>query len=119
MIQRGKDYGYPVDATYGAPDVRNGFPLWTLDTWGSAGIGWVDAGSGAPRLLVGAAGQIVALGMRDLVAGGTKSRPPVSTIATFPGFVTDVEWLPGGELLATVFKWDRTSTLYVLENVGE
>jgi hypothetical protein len=119
LIQGGKDYGYPVDATYGAPNVRNGFPLWTLDTWGSAGIGWVETGSGAPRLLVGAAGQIVAIGMRDLVAGGTKSRPPVSTIATFPGFVTDVEWLPGGELLATVFKWDRTSTLYVLENVGE
>jgi len=118
MIQRGKDYGFPVDGTYGAPDARNGFPLWTLDTWGSAGIGWVDAGPGAPRLLVGAAGQIVSIGMHDLAAGDTESRPPVSTIANFPGFVTDVEWLPGGEILATVFGWDRTSTLYLLEEVG-
>ena len=117
MIQEGNDYGFPVDGTYGAPIVRTGFPLWTLDTRGSAGIAWVDAGSDAPRLLVGAAGQIVAIGMHDL-ADGEAQRPPVRTIASFPGFVTDVEWLRGGEILATVFGWDRTSTLHALEDLG-
>lgn len=115
-IVEGLDYGYPVEGTYGTPEARTGFPIWSLDTTGTAGVTWDHHEQFGPRLLVGGTGRLVQVRLTDYEAGTLGSRTDVTQVGTLPGFITAIEVLPGERILATVFEWERRSALYILED---
>jgi hypothetical protein len=115
-IREDLEYGYPFDGTFGRPEVRTGFPIWALETKGSAGISWVRHPGSGPRLLIGGAGQLIQVGLSEYEEGALGSRAHVSPLATLPGFITSIDVLEGDGIMATVFEWDRGSALYILED---
>ena len=107
-IQKGANYGYPLEGTFGSHTVRTDGPLWTMATSGSAGIAWRGRFGLSPGLLVGSCSRLESVRL----ATDSEGSPQVTSVADVTvlmdqveGCITAIE--PGPESLALVsaFSW--------------
>jgi glucose/sorbosone dehydrogenase len=118
LIERGADFGYPLDGTFAPYAVPRQQPLWVLDTVGTGGIAWVHRDGEQPTLYVGSAGRLDALKLTDDEHGGVgvADRTDVARILDVPGYVTAVKRL-GDNLVLGVFTYHDEPNLYILDIV--
>ena len=64
-FERGENYGYPEEGTYGPFNVRTAGPLWTLRTNGSSGIEWAPRVGLEPGLIVGSCFHLMYVRLRE------------------------------------------------------
>jgi hypothetical protein len=116
-IQRGRNYGYPSEGSFGALRVRDDFAVWHAPGPGSAGIVWADRVGLGPGLLIGSFGHIDGLRLTEAATGWVVSdRYSYAQMLDIPGFVSHLEPLGEGRIIASVMTYQATTTngLYVL-----
>jgi len=95
-IPRGGYYGYPFDGTFAPNTRRTAFPLWILETVGSAGVG-VDSLEQDSDPVVGSCGNVDALTLAE--ADGTVTVDGQASVrrilSGLPGYVTAIERMSG------------------------
>jgi hypothetical protein len=114
-IRQGGYYGYPFDGTFAPNTRRTAFPLWVLETVGSAGVEWIRWNR-TPTLVVGSCGNVDALTLA--VADGTltvnEQAPVRRVLSGLPGCVTAIERIQGQRLLVSLFTYRGPPRLYVV-----
>ena len=104
-IRDGMDYGFPENGTFSAGRDRESRPLALLPTGGSGGLLWLDDLGGDQGLLIGTSGQIEFVPIAKDEAGPfvDLEHPVRTTVEGIGGFVSSLERLPDGRILAAVF----------------
>jgi hypothetical protein len=116
-IRRGRDYGYPSEGSFGALRVRDDFAVWHAAGPGSAGILWAEDVGLGPGVLIGSFGHIDGLRLgRATVGWAVQDRSSYSRLVDIPGFVSDLEALDEGRVIAGVgaLEAGTTNGLYVV-----
>ena len=116
-IRPGRHYGYPSEGSFGDLQVRDDFAVWHAAGPGSAGILWAgDVGLG-PGLLIGSFGHIDGLRLAKAAGGwAVQDRSSYARLVDVPGFVSDLEALGAGRMLASIGTSQAATTngLYVV-----
>jgi hypothetical protein len=120
QVQKGANYGYPYDGTFGPYTVRTAPPLWVLDpgSVGSAGIEWGGRLGLGPGLLIGDCSKLEFLKLTNyagtwLVRDRSDYLPDILSI---PGCATSIDQGPGGQILVSIVPYQPSGegSLYVL-----
>ena len=114
LIKPGTDYGFPKEGTFG-PGVPP--PLWLVDSSGSAGLAWANAGD-VPGVLIGSFGkvQFVPLLLDDEGLYVPNQQQVRDVTSQLPGYVTAIDPLGGDRyLLAQLDPGGTRNALLVLQ----
>ena len=113
-IREGRNYGYPLEGSFGQLKVRDDFAVWLAQGTGSAGIMWSDEIGLGPGLLIGSCGWVDGLRLTDMNGEWAVSdRYQYARLLQLPGCVSDLEPLGGTRVIASVVGADSLSVLAV------
>jgi hypothetical protein len=110
QIKQGKNYGYPLDGTFGPWSQRDDHPVWTIDDVGSAGIRWAGDAGMRPGLFLGSCGHLRYLRLTNNAGRWSVQNPGVdgvqgADLVAVTGCVTDVAAIGPRVILASVFNY--------------
>jgi glucose/arabinose dehydrogenase len=110
QIKQGRNYGYPMDGTFGVWSQRDDHPVWTIDAAGSAGIRWAGDAAMEPGVFLGSCGRLSYLRLHQVDGRWSVQNPDVDAVQGTPllnvsGCVTDVAALGPRTILASVFNF--------------
>ena len=119
QIQTGGDYGYPFEGTFAPTRRRTAFPLWVLDTVGSAGVEWLRVGM-RPNLAVGSCGNVDLIALERGRGTATVTDPGAvrRLLEHLPGCVTAIKRLAADRILVALFRYDGPPVLDVVRVVS-
>jgi glucose/sorbosone dehydrogenase len=108
QLKQGRNYGYPMDGTFGPWSQRDDGPVWTLDVVGSAGILWAGDASMGPGVFVGSCGGLSYLPLHEIDGRWTVQNPDAHAVQLahlleVSGCVTDIAAVGPRTILASVF----------------
>jgi hypothetical protein len=124
QIKQGRDYGYPMDGTFGPWSQRDDGPVWLINHFGSAGILWAADASMPPGVFVGSCGGLSHLPLYDIdgrwsVQSSELGSVQLADLLEVPGCITDIAAVGPRTILASVFGYGGGGSLLRITFAGD